>query len=110
MPTQYDYDGRRFTRSDTPTAPIAQYIQEGNILRGSFAGADIVFGCLSGVVESDGSLHFTYSMVDRADTVIAGECRSTPDRDAEGRIVLREEWQRFTPAPSRGVSFLREIT
>lgn len=83
MQRQFNYDGCRFTRSDISNAPIARYTQEGNILHGSFAGADIVFGCLSGVVAGDGALHFTYSMVDRSNNVIAGECRSIPDLDIE---------------------------
>lgn len=105
----YDYDGRKFTRSDIAKAPIASYVQDGNILSASFAGADIIVGSLAGVVEEDGTLRFSYSMVNRDNEVISGLCRSTPERDPDGLIVLREEWQRFKPVQSSGVSFLKEI-
>jgi hypothetical protein len=109
MSTRIDYDGRRFTRSDTMDAPKALYRQNGNLLHGSFDGADIRCGCLCGLVLEDGTLEFSYSMVDHADQVISGQCTSTPMIADGGRIRLREEWRRFAPVASSGVSFLREI-
>ena len=109
MSIPFNYDGRRFTRSDIAVAAEAIYGQEGNLLSGTFSGGDVRFGCLCGTVDAGGVLTFSYSMVDWENTVISGHCRSTPERDGENRISLREEWVRFTPTASRGISYLKEI-
>ncbi|MCA3560006.1 MAG: hypothetical protein IOC82_03125 [Aestuariivirga sp.] len=109
MSQRIDYDGRRFTRSDVLEAPTAVYRQRGDVLHGSFQGADIRYGCLCGVVREDGTLQFSYSMVDAANQVISGQCTSTAEVGPDNLVHLREEWQRFSPVACSGVSYLREI-
>jgi hypothetical protein len=104
-----DYEGRRFTRSDLPHAPIALWRQQGEIVTGSFSGADIVHGKLCGRVEDDGCVHFGYCMVDVQGRVISGECRSRASVDEAGLVHLEETWTRFCPEFAQGVSWLKEI-
>lgn len=104
-----DYDGRRFTRSDVPDAPIATWRQAGDIVSGSFSGADVVYGTLCGRIDNDDCVHFGYSMVDVQGRVISGECRSRASIDEAGLVYLEETWTRFCPEFAQGVSWLKEI-
>jgi hypothetical protein len=107
-----DYDGRRFrstAHGPDADAPIALYRQEGDLLWAEFSGSDVRRGSLSGLSAGDGTLQFTYTMVLADGEIVAGRCRSTPEVLPDGRIRLHEQWERYGPRASSGVSQLDEV-
>jgi hypothetical protein len=106
-----NYDGRRFRPADEPgsSGRVAVYRQDGDLLWGEFTGGHARRGTLAGRCADDGSLDFAYCMVLDSGEVISGHCRSTPTLLPDGRIRLREVWQRFGPHADQGISALEEI-
>jgi hypothetical protein len=41
--------------------------------------------------------------------IVSGRCHSTPTVLADGRIRLHEEWERYGPHGSSGVSSIEEL-
>ena len=107
----FNYDGRTFRPGDEDPAHTsrAHYHQDGDLIWAEFTGGHVRRGSLSGTCGPAGILEFAYCMVRDSGEVISGFCRSTPRRLADGRIRLDEEWQRYTPQPSHGLSFIEEI-
>ena len=108
---EFDYDGRAFRPGDEDPAysPVARYHQNGDLVWGEFAGGHVRHGALVGTCAPDGTLEFSYCMVRDSGEVISGHCRSTPRLLDNGRIRLDEQWERFTPHPANGLSYLEEI-
>jgi hypothetical protein len=107
-----NYDGRRFRPAgDEPGdgGRVALYRQEGDLLWGEFAGGHARRGTLAGRCADDGTLDFAYCMVLDSGEVISGHCRSTPVVLTDGRIRLREVWQRYGTHADHGDSWLEEI-
>jgi hypothetical protein len=107
-----DYDGRRFRPSGEGPAGAdarrAVYRQDGDLLWGDFAGGDARRGALAGTCAPDGTLEFAYCMVLDTGELVCGRCSSTPTVLDDGRVRLRETWQRYGPNADRGVSWLEE--
>jgi hypothetical protein len=106
------YDGKRFRPIADGTGAeqrVAVYRQAGELLWGEFSGGRARHGALAGTSTSDGTLHFAYCMVLDGGEVISGHCVSTPLVLADGRIQLREMWERYGPHADTGVSYLEEI-
>jgi hypothetical protein len=108
---EFGYDGRMFRPGDEEPShsPVARYHQDGDLIWGEFAGGHIRRGSLAGRCAPDGTLEFTYCMVCESGEIISGHCRSTAQLLDDGRIRLDEQWERFTPHPARGQSYLEEI-
>lgn len=107
-----NYHQRRFRPVADPGGEggrVAVYQQEGDLLWGEFSGGDARRGALTGRCAPDGSIDFTYCLVLKSGSVIAGACHSTPSILPDGRIRLHEEWERFGPYAAKGVSQLEEI-
>jgi hypothetical protein len=105
-----DYDGRRFrSHGHGPDAAVTTYHQERDLLWAELSGSGVRRGALTGRCDQDGALVFAYTMVLDDGRVIAGRCRSVPRVLDDGRIVLREAWERFAPYASAGVSELEEV-
>lgn len=105
-----NYHGRRFRPAETEAADrVAVYSQDGSLLWGEFTGGGVRRGALAGTCAPDGVLDFAYCMVLDGDQVISGRCHSTPSLRADGGIDLREQWQRYGPDGSTGISHLTEI-
>lgn len=85
------------------------YFQKDNQLSGSYSGGEIVEGHLLGLVNSDGSLDFYYHHINRSGKLMAGKCRSTPSFDADGKLILHENWQWLTGDQSTGQSVIEEV-
>ncbi|MFB9462729.1 hypothetical protein [Streptomyces cinereospinus] len=107
-----DYDGRRFS----PVADggpeeerVATYHQDGDLLWGEFSGGRARRGSLTGICGPDGSLRFAYCMVLEDGEIVSGRCVSTPQVLQDGRIRLREVWERYGPHADSGVSYLQEL-
>jgi hypothetical protein len=111
MSQTINYDGKMFQAvgiGADGAAPIARYHQQGDLVWAEFAGGHVRRGSLTGVCGQDGVLEFAYCMLDEG-VLVAGHCTSTPERLDDGRIRLREAWQRFIPRAQAGVSCLEEV-
>ncbi|MFE9421333.1 hypothetical protein ACFYNO_00060 [Kitasatospora sp. NPDC006697] len=107
-----DYDGRRFRPvSEDPeeAGRSARYHQQGDLLWGEFAGGDTRRGVLTGVCSADGVLDFAYCMVLGSGEVVSGRCHSEPSTLPDGRILLREWWERYGRDGDSGISYLEEV-
>jgi hypothetical protein len=112
----FDYDGRIFasegaveTAGPDGSVPSGHYHQRDDVVWAEFTGGAVRRGSLAGLCAPDGTLRFAYSQVLVDGSVVSGECVSHPERLPDGRIRLREEWQRHSPGSARGISFVEEI-
>jgi hypothetical protein len=111
----FDYDGLTFvsaaaaeTTGADGDVPRGHYHQRGDLVWGEFSGGTVRRGSLAGRCAPDGTIRFAYCQVLVDGRVVAGECVSRPARLPDGRIRLREEWQRYGPHADRGVSIVDE--
>jgi hypothetical protein len=111
----YNYDNKMFRglsnsdNGEVSSETVFHYHQQSNVLSGTYSGGEIARGELLGVVRDDGSLDFFYHHINTAGELMAGRCHSVPERDSEGRIVLRESWQWLSGDRSSGESLVREV-
>jgi len=106
---QVNYDGVRFREPGPGPAPGARYHQRGDLVWAEFAGGRVRRGSLVGTCSPDGVLTLAYCMVLADGAVISGRSTSTPQRLADGRIRLTEQWERYPPHAGRGVSHLEQV-
>ena len=104
-----NYDGRRFRAAGGGDGTVARWRQEGDLVWAEFAGGEVRRGAIAGTCAADGTLRLVYSMVLAGGELVAGRTRTTPQRDAAGRLVLREEWERYAPHAATGTSYLEEV-
>ncbi len=110
-----NYDGKVFRgRSNSDNGEVGstttfRYRQSGSQLTGEYAGGSIAAGQLLGTVHQDGSLEFLYQHLNQDGVLMAGICRSVPERDSEGILVLKETWQWLTGDRSQGKSEVEEV-
>lgn len=108
------YDERVFRSTAAETSrgaetPTGHYHQSGDLVWAEFAGGAVRIGRLTGVCGDDGVIRFVYNQVLTDGQLVAGECVSTPEILADGRVRLREQWRRFGDAESNGVSYIEEV-
>ncbi|WP_421876297.1 n-acetylglutamate synthase [Marinoscillum sp.] len=72
---------------------LFHYSQEGNVLWAIYQGSQIKLGTITGLVNEDGSLEFSYQHVNEEGSIRSGKCTSTPELLDDGRIKLHEKWQ-----------------
>ena len=95
---EWSYDGRTFAlvenseNGDNRPGVIFHYHQRGNRVWANYQGASVRFGSLVARVEPDGQLDMRYQHWG-ASGLRTGQCRSTPEWLADGRLRMREEWQ-----------------
>ena len=99
------YDGRRFT--PVGGGPVALWQQDGTTVTARFSGGPVLAGFLLGTVADDGVLDAAYGQLLTDGTVQAGRCTTSPEVLPDGRLRMREEWQRTDG--SSGVSHLEEV-
>jgi hypothetical protein len=110
-----NYDQRIFRvttnseNGETDEETLFHYRQEGRILSCIYSGRQIVHGQLLGMVSEDGSIDMRYHQINAQGVLMTGECRSTPEILADGRIRLHEKWQWTSGDRSEGRSILEEI-
>ncbi|MHC0429392.1 hypothetical protein ACX6XY_04265 [Streptomyces sp. O3] len=104
-----DYDGRRFRKIDGGDGVIASYRQSGDLVWSEFTGGPVRRGFVGGTRGPDGTLLLGYTLVLTGGEVVTGRTVNTPERGADGRLLLREEWERYGPHAARGVSYLEEV-
>jgi hypothetical protein len=100
-----DYNGRRFAADHDPSA-VGHYRQCADLVWARFAGGAIRSGRLVGTADADGVITAAYGQVLSSGDVVAGTCVSTPTLLADGRVRLREQWQRADG--THGVSEIEE--
>lgn len=107
-----DYDGRRFRAAgagDGGDGTVACYRQDGDLVWAEFTGGQVRRGAVTGICGPDGTLRLAYTMVLANGEIISGHTVNTPQRDSGGRLMLREEWQRYGRQAATGVSYLEEV-
>jgi hypothetical protein len=104
-----DYDGRKFRKVDGDTETIAVYHQEGDAVWGEVTGGEVRHGAIAGTRKPDGTLHLGYAVALAAGELFCGHTVNTPEVIEDGRVRLREEWQRHGPHAATGVSYLEEV-
>lgn len=103
-----DYDGRSFRPVDAAgSGTVGRYRQDGDLVVADFAGPAVRAGRLVGRRRPDGVLDAVYCYLTAAGDAVAGECVSTPELLADGRVRLTEHWRRLDG--STGVSHIEEI-
>lgn len=112
---EINYDGRTFVSvenspgGDVGDETIFRYRQQGNIVWADYSGGDVIRGQLIALCDDAGILEMHYQHVNRRGELMTGKCRSTPERMADGRIRLREEWQWTSGDRSAGTSVVEEL-
>ncbi|MFI5775961.1 hypothetical protein [Nocardia sp. NPDC051570] len=104
-----NYEGRRFRNPEADDGVIARYHQSGDLVWAHFSGGKVRRGSVNGVVDTAGVLSLVYTMVLADNEIITGFTRTTPEQTSEGGLRLREEWERYGPNGSIGVSYLEEV-
>jgi hypothetical protein len=104
-----NYEGRLFQRAGGGDGTVARYRQEGDLVWADFTGGKVRRGTITGTCGPDGTLRLAYTMALATGEVISGRTVNIPERRADGRLVLREEWQRFGEHAETGVSYLEEV-
>jgi hypothetical protein len=102
-----DYDGRRF-RAVGSTA-MAVYRQEGDLVWAEVSGGEVLRGAITGTRDATGTLHLGYTIVLATGEVVCGHTVNTPEVADDGRLRLREVWERFRPQAATGTSYLDEV-
>jgi hypothetical protein len=105
-----NYDGRRFRLAGGGDGTVAHYQQNDDLVWAEFEGGKVRRGTVTGTCGPDGTLRLAYTMVLTSGEVIAGSTVNTPERQPDGRLILREEWERYGGNAARGISYLEEVT
>lgn len=109
-----NYNNKKFKAiSNSGTGEVGEhttfhYYQKENVLWGTYAGENIRFGTITGLVESNGSLRFHYQHVNMENELMTGVCNSTPEIMDNGKIRLIENWEWTCKDKSKGNSIIEE--
>lgn len=110
-----DYDGRRFRSvensgtGEVGPETVFEYRQDGEVVSATYGGGGVRSGVLIATADEEGSLDARYAHVNVSGELMTGECRSTPEALADGRIRLHEEWRWTSGDGSSGRSVVEEI-
>jgi hypothetical protein len=115
MTAAVDYDGRRFRPVvNTPNGEVSgetlfRYHQHGAAVWATYEGGGVTQGHLIATADAQGVLDMRYHHLNAAGELMTGRCRSTPERLADGRLRLHEEWQWTSGDGSVGRSVVEEV-
>ena len=110
-----NYDNKTFKlvsssgNSETSSLTLFNYKQKGAILTATYKGGAVLSGHLIGLVDNNGVINMRYHHINNKNELMAGICTSTPEIDAEGKIILHESWQWTTGNCTKGNSILKEL-
>jgi hypothetical protein len=104
-----NYEGRLFQRAGGGDGTVARYRQAGDLVWADFTGGKVRRGTITGTCDTNGTLRLAYVMALVTGEVISGHTVNIPERHADGRLVLREEWERFGEHAETGISYLEEV-
>lgn len=88
---------------------IFHYYQKDNILWGTYAGEQIQFGTITGIVHAEGHISFAYQHVNQHNEIMTGTCESIPELTEDGKIRLYESWIWTCKDRSSGESIIEEL-
>ncbi|EEU38978.1 uncharacterized protein NECHADRAFT_43732 [Fusarium vanettenii 77-13-4] len=110
------YDGKVFgSASNTSNGEVGaetrfHYHQDGKIVWAEYSGGSIVRGTLIATVkEEDNSLDMRYQHVNKEGELMTGQCKSTPEVLADGRLRMHEKWKWTSGDRSEGESIIEEV-
>lgn len=86
------------------------YRQKDRLVWAEYAGGAIVFGSLIAKVTDDDCLEMRYQHLNADGALMTGECFSTPETLADGRLRLYEKWRWTCGDFSAGESIVEEIS
>lgn len=110
-----NYDNRFFRSvgnsetGEVSRQTIFHYRHTNQTVWATYAGGAIVFGTLIAKVSEAGELEMRYSHVNSSGALMTGECFSTPEILADGRIRLHEKWRWTSGDFSAGESIVEEV-
>ncbi|MCC8193438.1 MAG: n-acetylglutamate synthase [Deltaproteobacteria bacterium] len=111
-----NYDGRTFSpvvnseTGEVSSATHFHYHQDSDIFWAEYSGGEILRGFMIGLVRPDGQLEFKYQHLNKDRAIRLGECLSTPEILADGRIRLHESWRWLDGEQQKGTSIVDEKT
>jgi len=111
----YNLEGRVFRSvSNTDNGEVGvdtlfHYRQTADVVTAHYVGGSIVTGHLIAKVLADGRLDMRYHHLNDKGEFMLGRCLSTPERLADGRLRLKEQWQWLSGDMSSGRSEVEEI-
>ncbi len=88
---------------------MAVYRQEGDLVWAEVSGGEVRRGSITGLRDATGTLHLGYTIVLSSGEVVCGHTVNTPEVADDGRVRVREVWQRYRPQVATGVSYLDEV-
>ena len=88
---------------------IFHYRQGGSTLWATYRGGSIQFGTIIGKVDENGNIDMRYQHLSDDGTFKTGECLSTPEILANGKIRLHEVWQWTSGTEGKGQSIIEEV-
>src|SRR4051812_34973369 len=103
------YQGRVFQRAGGGDGALAYYQQTGDLVSAEVTGGPVLRGGLVGTCSADGTLNLAFAFILTTREVVSGPTVNLPNVEPHGRLVLREEWQRYGQHPASGVSYLEEV-
>jgi len=97
------------TTGEVEETTLFHYFQRDHILWATYSGKNIQFGTMTGLVDNDGHLEFSYQHVNAENQIMTGLCKSKPIILENGKIQLHETWQWTCKDKSKGTSVIEEI-
>ncbi len=85
------------------------YQQNGDIISATYQGGSILQGQLLGKMFDDDHIEFVYQHLNTDMELMTGKCRSYPELNEHGKIILREFWQWTCKDHSKGESTIVEV-
>lgn len=114
--TKINYDCKTFASvKNSATGEVSNetrfyYHQKDDLVWAEYVGGAIVFGNLIAKVTANDCLEMRYQHLNINGELMTGECVSTPEMLADGRIRLHEKWRWTGGGHSSGESTIEEIT
>ena len=115
MPMKINLHNRTFiikegtSNGEVSGQTIFKYFQEGDLVWADYSGGTILKGNLMAKVGSDGKLDMVYHHINSSNEIRTGICKSTPEINDNGKIVLNEKWKWTSGDFSEGESTLVEL-
>ncbi len=111
---EINYDNKTFASvensatGEVSSATTFHYHQKDDLVWAEYAGGAIRFGNLIAKIVENDCLEMRYQHLNADGELMTGECVSTPEILADGRIRLREKWRWTSGDKSSGESIIEE--
>lgn len=110
-----NYNNKKFSpvsnteNGETTNETVFHYKQIGNVLQAEYAGGQIKYGHLIGLVNEKGVIDMRYHQVNTKNELMTGVCKSIPEIMENGKIRLHEKWEWTSGDQSKGESIIEEL-